>query len=125
MSNQKQTNYDTHLSNLAVTLKRLLYLNQLQLFTIDWIKANPICQPWIKNTLNNQVNAMKHFQNELKRLDSNDKWQPIQSDITSDKMHDIALHLDVVSKVNEIEEITAVVEQYINDKLNLQQHAEA
>ena len=125
MNTNKKTNYDTHLSNLAVTLKRLLYLNQLQLFTIEWIKANPICQPWIKNTLNNQVNAMKHFQNELKRLDTNDKWQPIQADITSDKMHDIALHLDVISKVNEISEITAVVERYINEQLKAKQHAEA
>jgi hypothetical protein len=94
------------------------------MFTIDWIKANPICQPWIKNVVNNQVNAMKHFQNELKQLDTANKWQPIQNDISSDRIHDIALHLDVISKVNEIAEITAVVEQYINEQLKNNQHAE-
>ena len=124
MNTNKQTNYDTHLHNLGLSLRRLLYLNQLQMFTIDWIKANPICQPWIKNVVNNQVNAMKHFQNELKQLDTANKWQPIQNDISSDRIHDIALHLDVISKVNEIAEITAVVEQYINEQLKNNQHAE-
>jgi hypothetical protein len=124
MPKNKHTNYDTHLHNLGLSLRRLLYLNQIQIATIDWIKANPICQPWIKNVLNNQVNAMNHFENKLKQLDNSGAWQPIQSDLLNDRIHDISLHMDVISKVNEVAEITAVVEQYINEQLKNNQHAE-
>ena len=119
------TNKDAELKGLAKDLRRLLYLNQAQTFTIQSILANPICQPVIKDIIKKQVNAMNFVKDEIKRRDHKDTWQPIQNELNSDRMHDIAVHIDFISDIANLADITEILQEHYNEQLNLQQHAEA
>jgi len=119
------TNKDAELKGLAKDLRRLLYLNQAQTFTIQSIIANPICQPILKDIIKKQVNAMNYVRDEIKRRDHKDTWKPIQNELDSDRMHDIAVHIDFISDIANLAEITDILQEHYNEQLKAKQHAEA
>lgn len=119
------TNKELELKGLAKDLRRLLYLNQAQTFTIQSILANPICQPILKDIIKKQVNAMNYVRDEIKRRDQKDTWQPIQNELNSDRMHDIALHIDFIADIANLADITEILQEHYNEQIKLQQHAEA
>ena len=119
------TNSQSELKGLAKDLRRLLYLNQAQTFTIQSILANPICQPILKDIIKKQVNAMNYVKDEIKRRDKKDTWQPIQNELNSDRMHDIALHIDFIADIANLADITEILQEHYNEQIKLQQHAEA
>ena len=119
------TNKELELKGLAKDLRRLLYLNQAQTFTIQSILANPICQPVLKDIIKKQVNAMNYVKDEIKSRDKKDTWQPIQNELNSDRMHDIALHIDFIADIANLADITDILQEHYNEQLKLQQHEEA
>ena len=119
------TNKDAELKGLAKDLRRLLYLNQAQTFTIQSILSNPICQPILKDIIKKQVNAMNYVKDEIKSRDKKDTWQPIQNELNSDRMHDIALHIDFIADIANLSQITEILQEHYNEQLKSNQHAEA
>jgi hypothetical protein len=117
------TNKDAELKGLAKDLRRLLYLNQAQTFTIQSILANPICQPILKDIIKKQINAMNYVKNEIKSRDKADTWQTIQDELNSDRMHDIALHIDFISDIANLAEITEILQEHYNEQLKTTQNA--
>jgi hypothetical protein len=119
------TNKDAELKGLAKDLRRLLYLNQAQTFTIQSILENPICQPILKDIIKKQINAMNYVRDEIKRRDHKDTWKPIQNELDSDRMHDIAVHIDFISDIANLAEITDILQEHYNEQLKAKQHAKA
>lgn len=119
------TNKDAELKGLAKDLRRLLYLNQITSFTIQSIISNKICQPIIKDIIQKQVNAMNYVKNEIKRRDHKDTWQPIQNELNSDRMHDIALHIDFISDIANLADITEILLEHYNEQLKMLQNEKA
>jgi hypothetical protein len=112
------------LKGLAADLRRLLYLNQITTFTIDAIMSNSICQPIIKDIIKKQINAMNYVKTEIKRRDSANTWQPIQNELDSDRMHDIAIHIDFIADIANLADITEILQEHYNEQLKNNQHAE-
>jgi len=111
------TNNQSELKGLAKDLRRLLYLNQAQTFTIQSILENPICQPILKDIIKKQVNAMNYVRNEIKSRDKADTWQLIQNELDSDRMHDIALHIDFIADISNLAEITDILQEHYNEHI--------
>ena len=119
------TNKELELKGLAKDLRRLLYLNQAQTFTIQSILANPICQPILKDIIKKQVNAMNYVRNEIKSRDKADTWQLIQNELDSDRMHDIALHIDFIADIANLSQITEILQEHYNEQTKNTNNAEA
>jgi hypothetical protein len=117
------TNSQSELKGLAKDLRRLLYLNQAQTFTIQSILANQICQPILKDIIKKQVNAMNYVKNEIKSRDKADTWQTIQNELDSDRMHDIAVHIDFIADIANLAEITEILQEHYNEQIKTNQNA--
>ncbi len=117
------TNSQSELKGLAKDLRRLLYLNQAQTFTIQSILANPICQPILKDIIKKQVNAMNYVKNEIKSRDKADTWQTIQNYLDSDRMHDIALQIDFIADIANLAEITEILQEHYNEQIKTTHNA--
>lgn len=103
----------TNVELFTLDLRRILYLQEILMYSLDAMKSNPVTPPWLKYACNNNVNSMKHIKSELARRGSADSWQEIYEDISDDRLHDIALHIDFIAPVKNIAQITAIMQSSV------------
>jgi len=130
MTHTKRTYAEIAFKDLMNDLRRLLYLNTITGVTLDGILNNPYCvgenrkdTEDLKKAIRRQISAIGIVKTELKLIGTSESWHVIEDDFTSERIEDIGIHLDVISKVNEIAEITAVVDHYINTQIKTNQNA--
>jgi hypothetical protein len=56
---------------------------------------------------------MKAMRNDLMWRGSPDTWTTVYDDLNSDRLHDIALHMDVIAPAMNIAEVTAILQSNI------------
>ena len=106
MSNQQL------IKHFTIDLRRILYLNEITLYTLQSMKQNEVTPQWLKVAINNQINCVKNLKAELARRGSQESWDSIYEDITDDRMHDIALHMDFIAPVRNIAQITQILQEH-------------
>ena len=50
--------------------------------------------------------------------------QPIQNELDSDRMHDIAIHIDFIADIANLSDITEILQEHYNEQLKNIEHAE-
>jgi hypothetical protein len=103
---------DSLIKHFTTDLRRLLYMNEITLFTLQSMKGNAVTPQWLKVAINNQINCIKNLKAELSRRGSQESWDAIYEDITDDRMHDIALHMDFIAPVRNIAQITSILQEH-------------
>lgn len=103
---------DSLIKHFTIDLRRILYLNEITLYTLQSIKQNEVTPQWLKVAINNQINCIKNLKAELSRRGSQESWDSIYEDITDDRMHDIALHMDFIAPVRNIAQITSILQEH-------------
>ncbi len=103
---------DALIKHFTTDLRRILYLNEITLYTLQSIKKNEVTPQWLKVAINNQNNCVKNLKAELSRRGSQESWDSIYEDITDDRMHDIALHMDFIAPVRNIAQITSILQEH-------------
>jgi len=63
--------------------------------------------------MNNSINGATAFKNALMVRSHNIKWDKVNSDLTDDRLHDLALHIDFISPIRNIAEITEVLKEHM------------
>lgn len=102
----------TQLEQFVTDLRRILYLQQILQYSQEGLKQNPLVPSWIKTHINNSHNQMKAMRNDLMVRGNAASWESIYDDINSDRLHDIALHMDFIAPVKNIAEITAILQEH-------------
>lgn len=100
------------IKHFTIDLRRLLYMNEITLFTLQSMKQNGVTPQWLKVAINNQTNCIKNLKAELSRRGSKESWDSIYEDITDDRLHDIALHMDFIAPVRNIAQITQILQEH-------------
>jgi hypothetical protein len=93
-------------------LKRILYLQEILQYSQEAIKSNPLTPSWFKTHINNSINGATAFKNSLMVRSPNIKWDKVNSDLTDDRLHDLALHIDFIAPIRNIAEITEVLQNH-------------
>jgi len=87
-------------------------MNEITLYTLQSMKQNGVTPQWLKVAINNQINCIKNLKSELSRRGSQESWDAIYEDISSDRLHDIALHVDFIAPVRNIAQITQILQDH-------------
>jgi hypothetical protein len=117
--------------DLMKDLRRLMYLNTITSVTLDAILNNPYCEGVnrkdtedLKKAIRRQISAIGIVKTELKLIGTSESWQAIEDDFTSERIEDIGLLLDFISKVHNVADVTKVLQEIYNEQLKNNQHAE-
>jgi hypothetical protein len=117
--------------DLMKDLRRLMYLNTITSVTLDAILNNPYCEGVnrkdtedLKKAIRRQISAIGIVKTELKLIGTSESWQAIEDDFTSERIEDIGLLLDFIAKVQNVEDVTKVLQEIYNEQLKNNQHAE-
>lgn len=108
----------TPLENFTADMRRILYLQELLMFSLDGIRTNELCPAWYRTLAAGQMNNIRAMRQAQKVKDGGHYWKTIQTDLSSDRIHDLALHMDFISGINNVGEITKVLEEnvFINEQ---------
>ena len=102
----------TQFEQFTTDLRRVLYLQQILRYSQEGLRTNPLTPPWMKAHINNSHNQMKAMRNDLMVRGKADTWDTICDDLNSDRLHDLALHLDFIAPVVNIAEITDILQEH-------------
>ena len=103
----------TQTEQFTTDLKRILYLQEILRYSQEAIKSNPVTPSWFKTHMNNSINGATAFKNALMVRSPNIKWDKVNSDLTDDRLHDLALHIDFIAPIRNIAEITEVLKEHM------------
>ena len=131
MKNTQRTYGIIAFEDLMKDLRRLLYLNTITIVTLDEILNNTYCEGVnrkdtedLKKAIRRQISAIGIVKTELKLIGTSESWQAIEDDFTSERIEDIGLLLDFISKVHNVADVTKVLQEIYNEQLKNNQHAE-
>lgn len=99
------------IEQLEIDLKRLLKLNKITTFTLESIKTNRIVQPWLSDACNKVINSHTFIEREIRLRDDAGVFPTIKAALEQDIVHDIALHMDLIMKLDNVAEATAIIEE--------------
>lgn len=95
----------------ALTLRRILYLAVIFDYNVQELRDNEITPSHVKHEMNGIYNALNRFIKSAKFRTTPEVWEQINQDVSKDQLHDIALLLDEVSEIENIDSIVGVIRQ--------------
>jgi hypothetical protein len=98
------------INEFAKTLRRVLYLFQILEYNLDDLKTNSNSSPTINNEVRLFNYRIKALKSEIK-YKVGDNWKHVNQELNSDRLHDISLLLERISNVDNISEITEIINQ--------------
>lgn len=102
---------EKRMKRFTAELQRVLYLLQITNHSIEALKDSSLCRTQLKVALNNIVNSNKRLVQVTTINRNGDSCADVLQDISSDRLHDISLHIDEIMNAQNISEITEILKQ--------------
>lgn len=107
------TNEQRHAARIklyATDLRRVLYFAQLYSYALEWLMQSEAgISSGMKTNAGNIRNAMKRFSDSVRLMGTPEHWEAINQDLNNDRLHDIALLLEEVANVQNVDEIVEII----------------
>ncbi len=100
---------DAKIKSFVVDIRRTLYLSKLFLYNLDWMKSSELCPTYMKGDISNITNSIHRLLNDMMCKDPQ-RWEKVKIDLSKDKLYDLLLLIDCMADIDNIAEITEVIQ---------------
>lgn len=101
----------TALQLFVTDLRRVLYLSQIYMYSLDWMKAGELCPSYLKNDIQNIQNSIKRMLNDMMCKSTPEMWERVSMELKKEELHDISLLIDSMYDVTNVGDIVKVIEE--------------
>lgn len=103
---------ETKVKNFTLDLRRVLYLQQILRYSLEGLKQNELCPSFLKNEANTVMNATRRLRDVMSDRTTVDNRRIVMDDLNNDRLHDIALHIDAIADIANIDRITEIINEH-------------
>jgi hypothetical protein len=89
--------------------KRLLYLKVIVNYTQVELGESKYCPEYLREYIIADIKKFRYFYKELQWRNKNTDFNAIEAELSKDKLHDLALHIDTMMKIENISDITEAI----------------
>lgn len=89
-------------------LRRVLYLSQILQYNLDSLKDTALCMPYLKEDANRVKNSIRNMFGDI-MIKFPEDWARTKEQLKGDKVHNLSLLLQAMEDVDNVEEITNVI----------------
>lgn len=94
-------------------LRRVLINKQIYDANLKWLKDNKVCPSRLKYAINNAINANRRLFEEIREHYPPDSQERIDKDLTSERIQDINVLMDLVAQLEDIGLVNEELERHL------------
>lgn len=94
-------------------MKRLLYLKKILNYTQQELGLSQYCPAYVRDYIVTDIKKFNYFYKEMQWRHKNIDYSKVEEELSQDKLHDLALHIDFMMQVVNVAEVTDSLKQDI------------
>lgn len=100
------------MQNFTLSFRRVLYVATILKYNLEWLKRDELCPSHVKVDISNIENSLRRMMSNIRDRSGPQTWEIVKNDLGGDQLHDISLLLDAVANVENVGEITKVINEH-------------